>query len=105
MADRAMRSFTFDLALLTLLIGGVAYFLVDGLFGASGGGRIAALDAEIARLDADIMTLSMRRDALRRKVDGLSGDVVDADLFEETARATFGLGRADEMLILAPEGR
>ncbi len=98
-----MRSSTTDLALLTMLAAGVAYFLVDGWFGASGRAGLGALEREIRVEERKIAELETARDALKRKTEALSGPSVDADLLDETARAAFGLARSDENLILAPD--
>lgn len=98
-----MRSSTSDLAILTLLAAGVAYFLVDGWFGPSGSRNIAALETAIAKERVEIADLEKKRDALKRKTAALSGETVDAELFEEAARRAFGVARPDEHLILSPD--
>lgn len=98
-----MRSSTFDLVWLTALVAGVVYFSVDGWVGRAGENGLSALEMQIGAERDRLGALEAERDALRLKTEGLSGADIDPDLLDETLRSVFGVGRADEKLILKPE--
>lgn len=100
-----MRTSTFDLVFLTVLIAGAAYFTVDAWVGPSGAASMSALQETIDGAEARNAALRAQRDALASRVESLRGPDVDVDLLDERLRATFGLGRADERLIIAPPAR
>lgn len=98
-----MRSSTFDLFWLTALVAGVVYFSVDGWASRTGDNGVAALQNQIRSEQARLVALEAERNALRLKAQNLTGPEIDADLLDETIRAVFGVGRADEQLIKTPE--
>ncbi len=98
-----MRSATLDLVFLTALFAGTVYFGVDAWLGASGDVNSAPLREEIRTIEADIIELEQRREALEDKVGRLTGSEIDAELLDERLRAAFGVIAEDERLILEPE--
>jgi cell division protein FtsB len=98
-----MRTSTFDLFVFSLLGAGIAYFLVDGFFGSTGRTEIARLEAQIAIKTSEVDFLLQQRNAVQKKNDDLRGPVIDTDLLDERLRAAFGLGTAEEFILISPE--
>jgi len=78
----------------------VGYFGWHAASGERGLGALHVLEREIRLGDNDLADLRHERDALKRRVDLISGPEVDGDLLEEEVRRLLGWTRANEIVIL-----
>lgn len=97
-----MRSTTLELALLSVLCASLVYVVVDMYTGSSGIASRSDLRTETRQVQADINAAKAREAILTDKVTRLSGDRIDTDLLDEKLRATFGVVREDELLLIEP---
>ena len=99
-----MRSTTIDVLLLTGLLAGLVYFLVDAFIGGSSAGwRQAELVREIEAKQAELVRLEEMRDTLEDRTQRLRGPVIDLELLDERLRAVFGIGHRRDVVLIAPE--
>lgn len=97
------RMTTLDLTLFAVFAAGLVYCAVDVVVGPSGRAQWSELRAEIRGVEGDIARLQTEKAALERKADALTGPEIDAELLDERLRAVFGVGRADERLLIEIE--
>ena len=74
-----------------------------GFHAISGERGLLALFTESRRLEAlkaELAEVTVRREALERKVHGLSDSSLDLDLLDEQSRRVLGMGGKDEMVVL-----
>lgn len=88
-----------SLLLLTALLASLGYFAYHGLYGQRGFFTHGELRVEHAALLAERDVLRERRVRWEKRVSGLSGDVLDADLLDEEVRRLFRYAEADEILV------
>ncbi len=95
-----VRSATLDLVALTLFCAGLVYSAGQAT------SEIAAqntLRDERRALARHVAALEGERERMQAKVVGLNGPMIDGELLDESVRRALGLGRPDEVLLLAPE--
>lgn len=98
------RTLTWDFVFLTLLLSGLAYLAVDALWVEGGFSEESDLMRRRSALQAEIGALEGKLDKLQARTDALGGGEIDRDLFDERARARFGSGRPDEVLLQEQDG-
>ena len=82
-----------------IVIALTCYLTFAALQGEHGLFRLFQIEAEEARLSAELSALQTEREALAEKARRLSAEQLDLELLDEQARRVLGLGRADEILI------
>ncbi len=75
------------------------YFTFASVQGDYGLFRRVQIDAEAARLDADLTALRAEVDEMRNRTLRLSDGFLDLDLLDQQARDVLGLMRADEVTL------
>lgn len=83
----------------TVLIAMMGYLTFAALQGEHGFFRLMQVEAQEARLRAELAEMQAERAVIANKTRGLSEGTLDLDLLDEQARKVLGLARADEILI------
>jgi cell division protein FtsB len=83
-------------AMLIMMMG---YLTFAALQGEHGLFRLFQIQAQEARLTAELASLKSERALAANKTRGLSEGSLDLDLLDEQARKVLGLARTDEILI------
>ena len=83
----------------------VAYFAYHAVQGERGLLAWLAVKHELAEARATQTALAETRVDLERRVRLLRPDSLDLDMLDERAHAVLNYGRADEVIILLPNGR
>jgi len=94
-ARRRFRGALFATALVAMM----SYLTFAALQGEHGLFRLFQIQAQEARLKAELASLKSERALAANKTRGLSEGSLDLDLLDEQARKVLGLARADEILI------
>ena len=77
----------------------IAYLALAAFQGEHGLFSLFRIEAQEARLRAELSALQAERAAILNKTQRLSTESLDLDLLDEQARKVLGLGRPDEMII------
>jgi class I fructose-bisphosphate aldolase len=83
-------------AMLIMMMGYLTFAALEGEHGLF---RLFQIQAQEARLKAELASLKAERALAANKTHGLSEESLDLDLLDEQARKVLGLARADEILI------
>lgn len=99
MTRETQRLRVFDALFCFAILAGVANFGYHALQGDYGVFAMIAVESEERALQAELASLAVQRDALENRAARLSESYLDLDLLDETARATLGLMRPDEVTL------
>ncbi len=77
----------------------MGYLTFAALQGEHGLFRLFQIEVQEKRLQQQLDSLRVEREAIANKTERLSSDSLDVDLLDEQARKVLGLGRPDEILI------
>jgi cell division protein FtsB len=99
MTRETQRLRIFDALFCFAILAGVANFGYHALQGEYGVFSMIAVEAEERALQADLERLAIERAELENRVLRLSDGYLDLELLDETARATLGLIRANEIVL------
>jgi cell division protein FtsB len=77
----------------------IAYLALAAFQGEHGLFSLFRIEAQEARLRAELTGLQVERAAIRNETERLSAESLDLDLLDEQARKVLGLGRPDEVII------
>jgi cell division protein FtsB len=77
----------------------IAYLALAAFQGEHGLLSLFRIEAQEARLQAELADLQAERAAILNKTRRLSTESLDLDLLDEQARKVLGLGRPDEIII------
>ena len=92
----------FDLIVLFVCSGLLAYFGWHGYYGPRSFDHRDALAAKAEALDAKVTGIREERQALERKVALMRPQSIDPDMLEELARSTLDFGKPGELIVRFP---
>jgi cell division protein FtsB len=99
-AEREPRHLSAGRAVFAIsMIALMSYLTFAALQGEYGLFRLFQIEAQEARLRAELATLRAERIEVANKTRRLSADYLDVELLDEQARKVLGLGRPDEIMI------
>jgi cell division protein FtsB len=81
------------------VIASIGYLALAAFQGEHGLFSLFRIEAQEARLRAELTALQAERAAIRNETERLSAESLDLDLLDEQARKVLGLGRPDEIII------
>ena len=98
-----MRLRAFDIAVTVGSLGLLGYFGWHGLHGPRSFANEAAIEGEVARLEAELAKVSAERAARDGRVALLRPQSIDPDLLDEIARRSLGyVGESEIVLEIGP---
>ena len=78
----------------------ILYFVFHGIMGESGVLKLLQVQNQVAVAQKQIDTMKGERVAMERRTKLLRPDNLDSDMLDERARATLGLSKPNEVIIL-----
>ncbi len=99
---QAMVKRKFDLIVMTVCLGLLAYFGWHAFYGPRSFDQRDALAAKAADLDAKLAIIRQERQALESKVALMRPQSIDPDMLDELARSTLDYGKPSELIIKLP---
>ncbi len=94
-----LRSISFDIALVALLLSACLYFSVVAINGNHGVKKKAELELQVYEIKKKLRDLEHLAKNMETKVNKLKGAGLDLDLLDEQAREVLGLIRSDEIIL------
>lgn len=92
----------FDLVITGVSAALLGYFAWHGFEGPRGFPYRDRLITDASRLDGELAAIQQQRETLESKVSQLRPQSVDPELLDEMARATLGMSRPGELVVLRP---